>query len=106
MEKNNISCKIIEDLLPSYKDELLSDSVKEAVDIHLSNCEYCKNKLREIETIMAEDTKETAKRDAAFVKGIRRYKYYLMGIAIGAGIPLVLFLIFILWIVGMTIINN
>lgn len=106
MDKKNISCKIIEDLLPSYKDELLTDSVNDAVELHLNNCDYCRNKLHEIETEMAENDINSTKRDTAFISGIRRYKYYLIGLAIGAGVPLGLFLIFILWIVGLTFISN
>lgn len=106
MDKNNISCKIIEDLLPSYKDEILTDSVKEAAELHLNNCDYCKKKLQEMENVIADAKNQSVERDAAFISGLRKYKHYLIGIAIGAGIPLGLFLIFILWIVGQMIIFN
>ncbi len=106
MGKNNISCKIIEDLLPSYKDGILTDSVNDAVELHLNNCEDCRKKLDELETMMDDAKSDLAKRDAAFISGIRRYKHYLIGLAIGAGIPIGLFLIFVLWVVGLVIINN
>lgn len=106
MEKNKISCKIIEDLLPSYKDGILTDSVNDAVELHLNNCEYCRTKLHELETVMDDAENNSAKRDAAFISGIRRYKHYLIGLAIGAAIPIGLFLIFVLWVVGLMIINN
>lgn len=106
MEKNNISCRIIEDLLPSYKDGILTDSVKDAVEYHLNNCKYCRNKLEEIESVLNDARNESSKRDEKFISGIRMYKHYLIGITIGAGIPIGLFLIFVLYILGLTFVSN
>ena len=41
-------CDIVEDLLFSYNDGVLSNSSKELVDEHLKKCEKCKKKLEEI----------------------------------------------------------
>ena len=41
-------CDIVEDLLFSYNDGVLSNSSKELVDEHLKKCEKCKRKLEEI----------------------------------------------------------
>ena len=35
-------CKIIEDLLPSYIDDLCNEESKELVEQHLSSCEHCR----------------------------------------------------------------
>ena len=98
MEKNKVPCKIIEDLLPSYLDEILSDSVNEAVEIHLESCEACRKKLGQLKSELAEGQAQIEENDAAFVKGIKRYKHYVIGMAIGAGIPLLAFLAFIIWL--------
>ncbi|SDH72973.1 Putative zinc-finger [Pseudobutyrivibrio sp. 49] len=98
MEKNNIPCKIIEDLLPSYMDEILSEDVNEAVQIHLESCESCRKRLSELKLENVEEKAQIEKNEAAFVKGIKRYKHYVIGMAIGAGIPIMAFLLFILWV--------
>ena len=97
MEKNKVPCEIIEDLLPSYLDEILSDSVNEAVEIHLESCEACRKKLGQLKSELAEGQVQIEENDAAFVKGIKKYKHYVIGMAIGAGIPIAALLIFIIW---------
>ena len=98
MEKNKIPCKIIEDLLPSYMDEILSDSVKEAVELHLATCESCGEKLKDLKRQQEQEQVQEQKKELAFIKGIKRYKYYAIGMAIGAGIPLMALVIFIIWV--------
>ena len=41
----NITCKVIEDLLPLYHDDICSPDTKALVDAHLQNCENCKGVL-------------------------------------------------------------
>lgn len=41
MEK--IKCDIIQDLIPSYVDEVCSDATRECVEEHLESCEQCRN---------------------------------------------------------------
>ncbi|CBK75446.1 hypothetical protein CIY_29070 [Butyrivibrio fibrisolvens 16/4] len=98
MEKNNIPCKIVEDLLPSYIDEILSNEVSESVQIHLNSCEKCRIKLSDIKLELAEGKIQNQQKDAAFIKGIKKYKHYVIGMAIGAGIPIGALLLFILWV--------
>lgn len=40
-----ISCKIIEDILPLYADEVCSDESRTLVDEHVAGCEKCRKKL-------------------------------------------------------------
>ena len=39
MEK--INCNVIQDILPLYIDDVVSDDTKELVEEHLQNCEIC-----------------------------------------------------------------
>lgn len=39
--KNNLSCEIVRDLLPSYIDHVLSDASVQAVEEHIRECEAC-----------------------------------------------------------------
>ena len=43
IHKNTLDCRIIEDLLPLYHDEAVSDTTKNAVKEHLDGCDKCKS---------------------------------------------------------------
>ena len=38
---NKIPCKIIEDLLPMYIDQVCSNETKEIIENHLKQCDKC-----------------------------------------------------------------
>ncbi|NLW39334.1 MAG: zf-HC2 domain-containing protein [Tissierellia bacterium] len=40
-----ISCKVIEDILPLYVEEMVSEDTKKLVDEHIDSCESCRRKL-------------------------------------------------------------
>ena len=40
-----ISCRIIEDILPLYTDEVCSEESRALVDEHVAQCEKCRKKL-------------------------------------------------------------
>ena len=46
--KNELTCKVVEDLLPSYVEELTNDVTNEAVRTHMEQCENCREKLNSI----------------------------------------------------------
>ena len=39
--KNDLTCGVVRDLLPSYVENLLGEEAKEAVDRHLETCSAC-----------------------------------------------------------------
>ncbi len=43
--KNDLTCAVVRDLLPSYIDKLTSEETNEAVDRHLKGCEDCRRVL-------------------------------------------------------------
>ena len=45
---SKIPCEIIQDLLPSYIDELTSDVTNREVEAHMMECEQCKNVLEQM----------------------------------------------------------
>jgi hypothetical protein len=45
---NYISCRIIEDLLPLYVDDVCSEESKKLIESHVSTCEECHKKLEEM----------------------------------------------------------
>ena len=42
---NKISCDVVKDLLPLYKDEVCSEKSKELIENHLTECEDCRRYL-------------------------------------------------------------
>ena len=97
MEK--ISCEIIEDLLPSYRDEVLTDSVKLMVEKHLESCNHCKGKLKQLEQEIEINELEQKSRGHKFIASLQRRKYYLIGMMIGAMIPIGAFVALIVYFV-------
>ena len=45
---SKIPCEIIQDLLPSYIDELTSDVTNREVEAHMEGCEQCRNVFRQM----------------------------------------------------------
>ena len=48
--KNDLTCEVVQDLLPSYADGLTSSVTGEAVERHLENCAQCTHALEEMLT--------------------------------------------------------
>ena len=42
-DENDLTCEVVQDLLPSYVDGLTSDVSNQAVEQHLKICEVAKN---------------------------------------------------------------
>lgn len=58
--KNDLTCEVVQDLLPSYVDGLTSDVSNQAVEQHLKTCENCRNLYKEMrEPMNGEDMSET-----------------------------------------------
>ncbi|MBO5937072.1 MAG: zf-HC2 domain-containing protein, partial [Clostridia bacterium] len=70
--KNNLTCEIVEDLMPSYIDSLTSEVTNKAVREHLSQCEMCKAKLDNMKEPCSEDKIEHEKKEIDFLKKNRR----------------------------------
>lgn len=70
--KNNLTCEIVEDLMPSYIDSLTSEVTNKAIREHLSQCEKCKAKLDSMAEPYSEDKIEKEKKEIDFLKKNRR----------------------------------
>lgn len=69
MKEETINCKIIEDLLPAYIDNILSDETKVFVQKHLKTCKKC-------EQVFQEMTAEIKKEDVQNTENIKIVKKY------------------------------
>lgn len=80
-EKNNLSCEVVQDLLPSYLDHLTSDVTNKAVEQHLEDCETCTEKMEQMQAAeeklekVAEEEAETEtleKKEIDFLKTLKK----------------------------------
>ena len=70
MKEEKRNCKIIEDLLPAYIDNILSEETRTFVEMHLKECPNCEQTYQEmIAEIKKEDVQNTEN-----VKIIKKYK--------------------------------
>ncbi|MBP5600333.1 MAG: zf-HC2 domain-containing protein [Lachnospiraceae bacterium] len=98
MNEIKIPSETIKDLLPSYLDGLLSESVKAEVEKYLDLSEECKAYLNELkEKRNAEKDKEESKEES-FVNKAKKINYYAIGIIIGASIPVIALAAWIIFI--------
>ena len=70
--KNNLTCEIVEDLMPSYIDGLTNEVTNSAVREHLSHCGKCNAKLDTMSEPCSEDKIEQEKKEIDFLKKNRR----------------------------------
>ena len=55
-----INCNVIQDILPLYIEDAVSDDTKELVEEHLQNCEICQRVYHETKTDLENDMKLSA----------------------------------------------
>ncbi len=99
---NNIPSEIIEDLLPLYRDDVLSESIREVVEKHLETSEEARKKLTELQKQSSMEQEESELKENKFIQRIRISRHYIIGMIIGASIPIGALLIFILYVVVMS----
>ena len=68
---NKIPCEIIQDLLPSFIDELTSDVTNREVEAHIEECEQCRNIFRQMKTPDIE-TAENEEKEIDFLKKTKK----------------------------------
>ena len=93
MEKK-VECKIVQDLLLGYVDNVLNEETKNLVEKHLSECSICRDKLEEIKSDIKEND-NIQKREIDYLKKIRRNSI-IRSIIIAISIIITIFFIIIL----------
>lgn len=80
---NELSCNIVQDLLPNYIEKLTSDETNNAIDHHLSSCENC-IKIYDQMTTDIEAIEKVPTIELRFLKKVKRTKLFaaLLTIAI------------------------
>ncbi len=70
--KNNLTCELVEDLMPSYIDGLTSEVTNGALREHLAHCDKCKAKLENMKEPYSQEKIEAEKKEIDFLKKTRK----------------------------------
>lgn len=70
--KNDLSCAVVQDLLPSYVEGLTAAETGEAVERHLNTCPDCAAKRAAMSAPAEAAEPETAEREVDYLKRVRR----------------------------------
>lgn len=73
-----IKCSVIQDLLPLYVDEVVSDDTKSLVNEHLLTCEICKNEYEQMKGTLYVPIENKATLFSQFKKRWNRKKWLLI----------------------------
>ncbi|MDD2965516.1 MAG: zf-HC2 domain-containing protein [Bacteroidales bacterium] len=94
----NISCDIINDLLPLYHDGVCSEDSKNAVEEHLKHCESCRNELKAMDSELpiTNRTENLAEAEAVKKLSKRWKKGMIKSVLKGAFFTLLTVVIFLL----------
>ncbi len=75
-----ITCKVIEDLLPLYADEICSDDSRTIIKHHIAECTECREKLEAMKTKIVSDSDEKAEIEHSKVFRLFHKRYARLGI--------------------------
>lgn len=87
---NKTNCNVIRDLLPLYVENVVSDDTRILVEKHLSECEACRNELKNMQLPI----KLVVDTDASALKTIRK-KWILKKIGVSIITSIIMILLFI-----------
>lgn len=85
--KNELTCEVVEDLLPSYVEDLTNDVTNEAVRAHMEQCENCREKLERVKATDWQEEK-TEEKEIDYLKKTRSgyHKKVIVGVLITAAV--------------------
>ena len=105
--ENNRYCSMIEDLLPLYVENLVSEDTKKEIEEHIKKCNKCSEELKKIsqdegfnlnKQVQEEFNKETKEKEIKCIKNIKRKIIFKITISI--------IITCILFVVGINIWNT
>ena len=73
---DKLRCEIVQDLLPSYVDELTSDETNEAIKDHLADCVSCRDMYERMKAdeMSAEENSEVMEKEKKEINFLKRIK--------------------------------
>lgn len=72
--ENDKTCKIVQDLMPSYIENLLSDDSKSFIDNHISSCNNCKEYLDTMSQNILNEKKNKLETNKLEIDSLKKYK--------------------------------
>ncbi len=96
MKFNN--CDVVKDLLPSYNDNLLSETSSKLVEEHLKICENCRKELMYMSKDIPMPKLEQQKEEIDYLRGYKKNKIRTVGFAILMTINIFIMIFIILFI--------
>lgn len=72
MKQENITCEVIQDLLPLYKDGCCSEQSKKLVEEHLTDCKECREMDRLYQDTLPDTLPGAKVAEEADVQGIKQ----------------------------------
>ena len=79
--KNDLSCEVVRDLLPSYLDGVASGETKAAVERHMEECPDCRETLRRMKE--PKETALTEEKEIDYLKKVRRRSSRKVAVILG-----------------------
>lgn len=79
---NKVSCEVIQDLIPLYKEDMLSEDSGKLVETHLDECEECSKYLETLQTMNALPIETDTQPLKKIQKTIQKKKWYAVMMAI------------------------
>jgi len=70
--KNDLTCGVVRDLLPSYIEGLLGEDSREAVDRHLETCPACAAQKEAMAAMPGAEAKKEAAKEVDFLKRVKK----------------------------------
>ena len=96
--KNDLSCEVVRDLLPSYLDGVASGETKAAVERHMEECPDCRETLRRMKE--PEETALTEEKEIDYLKKVRRRSSRKVAVILGIVVLLSMAAMFRLFYIG------
>lgn len=79
---NKVSCEVIQDLIPLYAEDMLSEDSKELVDSHLDECEECSEYLESLKRMNVLPVETDTQPLKKIRKEIQKKKWYAVMVAV------------------------
>lgn len=87
--KNDLTCGVVRDLLPSYIEGLLGEDSREAVDRHLETCPACAAQKEAMAAMPGAEAKKEAAKEVDFLKRVKKGTVHKIVLAVVCTVLLV-----------------
>lgn len=91
--KNDLSCEVVQDLLPSYMDNLTNAVTNEAVKRHLDECEKCRGRMQRMQKDEDVVNNELSSKEIDFLKILKKETNKKIFISVGCVLAAVVLII-------------